>query len=231
MKLKKLLLLSMSFLSVLDVQPRNFRSYIPAKLQVPHNFGKTNFIVGYPHGCDKTARLINASQQTDEINEAFFSPDDDLQEKLISYIQAEQEAISIAIFSFTDKEIAQALCQAKKRGVHIEVIVDPGCLSDRFGKIACLRDAGINVYVYDPTQSAKHKAMFSNIMHNKFVIFKCNKKNKMIVWTGSFNFTKSARITNQENVIVTSQPAIIKKFTFQFNRLKGRTLPYDVRQH
>lgn len=235
MRLKSVLLnivicVSLGALYGEQAQP-HIKPRVPIKLHVPHNFGKTNFIIGFPHEYEQTTQVPNetTTDQTDEVHEAFFSPDDDLQKKLISYIKEEQTAIYLAIFSFTDKEIAQALCEAKKRGVHIEIVVDTGCLSDRFGKISRLRDAGITVYVYDPTQSAKHGAAYSNIMHNKFAIFMRNKNNKTLVWTGSFNFTKSARITNQENVVVTSEPNIVAKFKQQFNVLKCRTLPYDAR--
>jgi len=60
-------------------------------------------------------------------------------------------------------------------------------------------------------------------MHNKFVIFSCNVGNKTLLWTGSFNFTKSAQLRNQENVVVLDDPCIIEKYEKQFEVIKKRT--------
>lgn len=215
------------------------RATIPKKgrvLRVPDNFGKTNFIIGMPSSyatkCYSDDGLCEDRSKRDQyvINEAYFSPDDDLQQKLIDYIKYEHEGIKLAIFSFTDKEIADALIDAHKRGVKIEVVADAGLLADRFGKIACLQESGIKVYLYDPNRSSRDVKTLSHIMHNKFVLFQKNRGDRALIWTGSYNFTKSARLSNRENVVVLDNSEIIAKFNRQFDRLKKETIPYSPKK-
>ncbi len=197
-------------------------------LKAPANFGKTNFIVGLPaEYMPQVAQVDTAPSDQNCIREVYFSPDDDLQQKLINYIEKEKKAIYLAIFSFTDKAIAQALSAAHKRGVDVQVIADPSFLTDRFTKISFLEIEGVPIYMYDPKQSPNHKATYSNIMHHKFVLFEDNIDNRPLVWTGSFNFTKSARLSNQENAVVLNHPEVVTKFKRQFAELKKKTIPYD----
>jgi len=215
-------------LSLCETKVRSSTHRTRRPLKVPPNFGKTNFIVGLPSEYIPLVNQVDAAYNDRNcIREVYFSPDDDLQQKLLSYIEKEKKAIYLAIFSFTDKKIAQALIEAHKRGVDVQVIADPSFLTDRFTKISFLEMEGVPIYMYDPKQSPNHKATYSNIMHNKFVLFENNIDNRPLVWTGSFNFTKSARLSNQENVVVLSHPKIVAKYEKQFAALKNRTIPYD----
>lgn len=210
--------------NIFAIAPHHPRRYIPQNFKAPSNFGRTNFIVGFPHRATTSKPEQALTPNAGSVcNQAYFSPDDNVQQKLIDYINAEKMGVHLAIFSFTDKKIAEALYDAYKRGIQVEIIADTGCNNDKFSKISYLKDAGIPILIYDPKKSAHHNIMLSNIMHNKFVIFDNNKDNAPLVWTGSFNFTKSAGQSNQENVIVTNDPSIIKKFKNQFAILKTRS--------
>jgi len=153
---------------------------------------------------------------------AYFSPDDNLQQLLCDYINQEKEGIDVAIFSFTHKKIAEALMHAHKNGIKVRIITDPSSAHDRFSKIYLLQECGIPIYLYNLHYTEKVAGTFSNIMHNKFVVFKNNNHKKAYVWTGSFNFTKSAALSNQENVLVIEHAHIIKKYSDQFERLLTR---------
>lgn len=149
----------------------------------------------------------------------YFSPDDNVREKLIEAINGENCSIKIAMFSLTDKKIAKALKKAFERGITIEIITDPTCLKDRFNKINFLSEKGIPVYVYNIAHSKIPKY---SCMHHKFAIFDCNNKNKRFVWTGSFNFTKSASDSNQENVVIIHKRKTVDQFEEQFQKIKNR---------
>lgn len=196
--------------------------------EVPVNFGKTHFIVGVSKEDLTAARSAQAEYTVTEdncaIDEVYFSPDDDLQQKLISYIDNEKKGIRLAIFSFTDMHIAQALVRARERGVSVELLADPGFLHDRYTKIDWLFERGIPVFVYDPKRSPKNLSTMSNIMHHKFVIFLQNIDDRALVWTGSFNFTKSARLNNQENAVVLSANRIVKRYIEKFEQLKKHAI-------
>ncbi len=198
-------------------------------LEVPLDFGKKHFILGL-HQEDvapRKAQTVTYGHDECTVNEAYFSPDDDLQQKLINLIEQEKKGIYLAIFTFTDKQIADALIRAKKRGVEVELIADPGFLHDRYTKIALLHPKGIKIFVYDPKRSPGNASTMSNIMHNKFAVFLDNVDGKPLLWTGSFNFTKSARLSNQENVVVLNNPQIVERYREKFHALKKRTIRYN----
>lgn len=214
--------------------------HIPDRNSTIDSFGKTHFIVGYPHTELPISEKIQEADEpvseekhttyaVDELvacltcadghlKQAFFSPDDNIEKLLTALIDHEQESIKIAIFSFTNAAIAQALIRACERKIAIEMIVDASCIKDRFNKLELLKTEGIKPYVYYPTSNA----LINDIMHNKFVIFKKNVGQKSLLWTGSFNFTKSAQMKNQENVVILDDTHIIDRFEKQFELIKNR---------
>ena len=189
-------------------------------MHAPSSFGKTHFIVGVP-----PEHIIQEviEPKDDGTCCAYFSPDDDLQKLLCDHITNEQEAIDIAIFSFTDKKIAEALIRAHTQGIRVRIVTDPSGVHDRFSKILFLQENGIPIYVYNVRYKKKARATLNDIMHNKFVIFKKNNMQRSSVWTGSFNFTKSATLSNQENVMVSEQRLLVKQYNAQFSRLLSRS--------
>lgn len=193
--------------------------------EVPAAFGRTHFIVGMSP--DDINVLRQTSDQDTDVNQnyayrqAYFSPDDGLEQKLIHLIDHEQESLQIAVFQFTNMAIARAIQRAHKRGVKIEIITDPLCLQDKFNKIMWLSQEGITIYVYNPDAN---KTTLSNKMHHKFVIFGKNIDDKRLLWIGSFNFTKSANNANQESVVVLDDTHIINQFSKQHNTVKDRSL-------
>lgn len=214
---------------------------IVGSFKVPKSFGKTHFIVGYPHNdgrvsnntasqdraCNRTAdsartkNNANSGGQTTQagVHCVLFAPDDNVQDELIKLIEQETRSIKMAIFMLTSKPITDALCAAHDRGVKIVIITDNMCARERWSKIHQLTKAGIAVYEYTPpTQSRAN-----DLMHHKFVIFSHNVDNKALVWTGSFNFTQSAQVRNQENAIVLNDTDVVEKFSKQFKRLKKRS--------
>ena len=152
------------------------------------------------------------------MKQAFFSPDDDVQGLLIDLIKNEQKSIKAAVFSFTDGDVAQALLDARKRNVTVEIVTDISAARDKFNKIEMLQKNKVPVHVYNP----KTITVLNNIMHNKFVLFGKNVGGKSLLWTGSFNFTKSAHKQNQENVIVLDERHLIERYDKQFAVLKER---------
>jgi len=194
----------------------------------PSTFGKTHFIVGFDHQEYKQ----NTKQQSDEnlaflhsadgqIKRALFSPDDNIRQTLINLIEHEQQAIKIAIFSFTDQGVADTLINAARNGIHVELITDPYTLHTPFSKITYLKKYRIQIYVYKP----QDRTAISDRMHDKFIVFSKNINDKPLLWTGSFNFTRAADKSNQENVVVLEDRTLIEQFDKQFNRLKRRSKP------
>ena len=92
--------------------------------------------------------------------------------------------------------------EARKRGVNVEIIVDPFFDQGARAPLNRMAQAGIALYVWDPpptpnvspaviVDEKKHKS-HKPLMHNKFRVF-----GHKTVWTGSFNFTSEASRNNQ----------------------------------
>lgn len=196
---------------------------ILGSFKVPKSFGKTHFIVGYPVSCQtkkERQQVEPTHHETIGLRTILFSPDDDIQSYLIDLINHEAVCIKMAIFMLTTKEIIDALLKAHKRGVVVEIIIDTLCVHQSWSKINQLVKVGISLYEYKPGAT---QGRMNNLMHNKFIIFTSTTGNKPLVWTGSFNFTRSAQLHNQENVVVLDDAQAVEKFTQQFKRLKHRS--------
>jgi phosphatidylserine/phosphatidylglycerophosphate/cardiolipin synthase-like enzyme len=154
-------------------------------------------------------------------SQVLFSPKDKITNYLIKRINSSKKNIYIAVYMLTDKKIAQALVDAKnKRDLDVQVITDQTCLEYKHGKVDMLKNANIDVFVYK--NNLKNKKRPSKLMHNKFAIF------DNILWTGSFNWTVQANHQNKENVLLTDDPDILKKYKDQFELLKQRCVKQAI---
>jgi len=152
--------------------------------------------------------------------EVFFSPNDHIADKLIEKIDQEKKSIRAAVFTFMHSGIATALIKAQKRGVDIELIIDPFSVKIR-SPLKRLATAGIPIYVWEFFLEKK-PTRGHPLMHDKFCVFG-NKR----VWTGSFNFTFEATNYNRENVIVVDNAAIADLYLAEFEAIKrDECVPY-----
>jgi phosphatidylserine/phosphatidylglycerophosphate/cardiolipin synthase-like enzyme len=191
------------------------------QLQVSPDFGKTHFIAGTNSDQIQpvVSETITKSQPVPPTISVFFSPDDDVNKALLDLINKETKSIKIAVFVFTDPQIADAVMAAQQRGVQIEVIIDPSHLKDRYSKIALLQKQKIVVFEYNPDYIKDKR---SNLMHHKFAVFGCEDLNSACVWTGSFNFTQAAGKRNQENALIIADARTVKQYLDQFEKMKKR---------
>lgn len=152
--------------------------------------------------------------------QSFFPPDDDVRSVMVSLIDAEKKHISFAIYTLTDKYIAQALIRAAKRGVEVEGVVDRSYGQGYSSKVCTLADAQIPLWVFQ-TSSRETEA---GLMHNKFMLFSQTVEGKALVWTGSYNFTQRASEKNEENVLIIENEALFEAYSKSFQRLKKKSL-------
>lgn len=120
------------------------------------------------------------------------------QSMLIDAIHNARKRLLIQAYSFTSAPIAQAVVQAHRRGVEVRVILDKSQLSERYTSATFLRDAGIPVVIDNKPA----------IAHNKVMVF-----DDEAVFTGSFNFTRSAQERNAENgMLIRGDAAVVKAY-------------------
>ncbi len=142
----------------------------------------------------------------------YFSPQHNITQKLMEEIAQETGTVRVAMYAFTDQDLAKVLVQAKKRGVDVEVIVDRSTIKSR-SPVHNLHKNGIPVFVWNIEKQEKKEPRA--LMHDKFCVF-----GKTAVWTGSFNWTRQANRANQENVVVLDDPSIISAFEAEFEKIK-----------
>jgi phosphatidylserine/phosphatidylglycerophosphate/cardiolipin synthase-like enzyme len=131
---------------------------------------------------------------------------------LVNSINATTQSLLIQAYSFTSAPIAKAVAAAHARGVDVRVILDKSQTSERYTSATFLKNAGIPVVI--DTRPA--------IAHNKVMVF-----DQRAVFTGSFNFTKSAQQRNAENgILIRGDSALVKSYTDNWATRFGQSTPY-----
>ena len=136
--------------------------------------------------------------------EVYFSLYDNPQKEIIKNINQAEAFISLAMYIFTDREIALPLAKAQERGVKVRLYLDKDQVDYQYSQSRFLVQKGIKTRV----SSNKY------IMHNKFAII-----DNCLLLTGSYNWTFSANHRNDENLMVIYDPEIIEIFQNQFVKL------------
>jgi phosphatidylserine/phosphatidylglycerophosphate/cardiolipin synthase-like enzyme len=136
--------------------------------------------------------------------EVYFSLSDNPQRAIIKKINQAEAFINIAMYIFTDKEIALPLINAQKRGVKVRVYLDKSQIESSYSVSRLLVQRGIKVKI----------STNNYIMHHKFAII-----DNCLLLTGSYNWTFSANKRNDENLMVIDDPEIIEIFQNQFINL------------
>jgi phosphatidylserine/phosphatidylglycerophosphate/cardiolipin synthase-like enzyme len=133
---------------------------------------------------------------------------------LISLINSAKTSVDMAIYSFTDANIANALIKDEKRGVKVKLMSDKEESANSYQKalLATLKKSGI------PIKINKH----SGVMHLKVTIV----DNKTAT-TGSFNYTKAAETENDEVFVVLNNATVAKDFDSEFNTMWNDTKNYS----
>ncbi|MCZ4306044.1 phospholipase D-like domain-containing protein [Zoogloeaceae bacterium G21618-S1] len=139
--------------------------------------------------------------------EVGFSPGDDCLNMVLTRFRLARQTVRICVFTIADDRISEAILAAHQRGVEIRILTDNDKRFDAGSDIARLRGAGIAVA---QDRGNAH-------MHHKFAIF-----DDLWLLNGSFNWTRSASQANEENLILSNDPAMCKPFTVRFEHLWAR---------
>jgi phosphatidylserine/phosphatidylglycerophosphate/cardiolipin synthase-like enzyme len=121
--------------------------------------------------------------------EAWFLPDDaKAVSRIKALIETAQKSLRIAMFTWTRRDLAEAVCSAHKRGVKVEVLLDYHSSQGASSKIMkFLLQKGIPVQV----------SQGNGLLHHKFLLV----DGKTLV-NGSANWTRAAFTQNDDCFIV-----------------------------
>ena len=137
-------------------------------------------------------------------SEAYFSPGDECRSAIVSLLRRAKKTADICVFTITDNDIASEIRDAHRRGVKVRIITDNDKAEDLGSDVDRLDDSGVPVRV---DQTPHH-------MHHKYAIFDGD-----ALLTGSYNWTRSAASSNEENIIVTYDEDLVREFVREFGKL------------
>ena len=144
--------------------------------------------------------------------QVFFPPHGGCTEAAVENLKKATYSVLVQAYSFTSAPIAQALADAEKRGVKVQVILDKSQRTEKYSSADFVAHAGIPTCI-----DTKHA-----IAHNKIMVI-----DGKTILTGSFNFTKAAESSNAENLLVIQDAVLAKKYTANWNAHLQHSDPYQ----
>lgn len=135
---------------------------------------------------------------------AHFSPGHHCANQILWLTRAVRASLDVCVFAIADDRISSELIKAHQRGIAVRVISDADKSQDLGSDLDRFAAVGIPVR-FGPGPSR---------MHHKFAVF-----DGRVLANGSFNWTRSASLNNQENLVVMADPAIVASFAREFARL------------
>lgn len=124
-------------------------------------------------------------------------------ERIREEIARARHRVWLAMFTFTDDLLSEALVHAHERGVDVRVIVDDAQCEVKGAEASWLASSGVPV-ITDMSWAR---------MHHKFMVA------DQTVLSGSFNWTRQASVANNENLCVLRDSVTVKAFASEFVRL------------
>jgi len=133
------------------------------------------------------------------------APDSNIENKILTQLSNAKKSIYIMMFAFTNPKIANALLDAKQKGINIKIVIDK--VQNHYQKYSVyqkLKQNGIDII--------EDKNKFK--LHHKVLII-----DESTTITGSYNFTKKANDKNAENIIILKEREITQKYLQEFYRV------------
>jgi phosphatidylserine/phosphatidylglycerophosphate/cardiolipin synthase-like enzyme len=142
---------------------------------------------------------------------AHFSPKGGCTDVIVRHIKHARHEVLLQAYSFTSKAIAEALVDAKARGLHVDIVLDRSNEQESYSELKDLLGEGLT-----PLVDAEHP-----IAHNKIIIL-----DSAVIITGSFNFTHQAESENAENlVVIEGHPELARMYRQNFLEHKAHSKP------
>ncbi|EYB67866.1 hypothetical protein DEIPH_ctg032orf0123 [Deinococcus phoenicis] len=116
-----------------------------------------------------------------------FSPQDGAMKAVVQTLNGARQNINISVFYLTNKQIATALLEARRRKVQVRLILDATAARNEYTKHELLRSAGVQVKVENWGGKMHAKAASVDGRH---LIF------------GSMNWTSAGDLRNDENTLI-----------------------------
>jgi phosphatidylserine/phosphatidylglycerophosphate/cardiolipin synthase-like enzyme len=133
----------------------------------------------------------------------YFSPEDGVAKYVLTELQKAKKSIRFMAFSFTADPIAQALIAQAKTGITVQGVFERQNATGTGAAFAELQSGGVDVLEDGNCY----------ILHHKTIII-----DDTIVITGSYNFTSSAERSNDESLVIITDPEVANLYRAEFER-------------
>ena len=130
----------------------------------------------------------------------------EIKQRIIAEIQKSSQNIFLAMAYFTDRDIANAIIDAKKRGVNVDIVLSSNAQNETVKLM--LRGAGVSIHAFETGDER-------GMMHHKF----CLLDNKVSI-NGSYNYSYNASNNNVENIQVSDDGHTYRQLLAEFERIK-----------
>lgn len=141
----------------------------------------------------------------------YFSPKGGCLDAIAYELKKARREVLVQAYSFTADPITYGLVEAKKRGAHVEILLDRSNEQESYSDLRILLEHGLT-----PLIDAQHA-----IAHNKIMII-----DRRVLITGSFNFTRQAEVENAENLlIIKGHPELVSLYRQNFQAHRAHCQP------
>ena len=150
--------------------------------------------------------------------ELAFTPGDAVDNLIVAAIDRAQTEVLVHAYTFTHRKIAQALINARRRGVAVAVLADrEQARAVPQNVLAQLASGGIEVWLDGNFAAA----------HNKVIVIDAGLPHATTI-TGSYNFTLAAQRSNAENIVVLhDNEPVARAYRDNWRRLKAGATPWS----
>lgn len=140
---------------------------------------------------------LDEPARAEMVVQACFSPQGNCSAHILREIQTARKELLVAVYAFTNEDLATALVQAKKRGVGVQVVIDrefDRANDNSKGKFLDAQKIPLRRVAAVQAQRIEKEP---GLMHQKFAVI-----DRRVVFTGSYNWTRSADNRNDENLLM-----------------------------
>ncbi len=142
--------------------------------------------------------------------ETYFGPEDEVMKQVIQLASRAGESIRFMAFSFTDDELGAVMRERAAAGVLVEGVFESRGASSEYSEFSAMQEAELNVWL-DGNPA---------IMHHKVIII-----DSSIVILGSFNYSRNADQSNDENLLVIYSRSVAAQFLDEFDLVVTQAYP------
>ncbi len=146
---------------------------------------------------------------------------DDLRKVIIDFIDGAEERLEIAVQELDDPAIADAILEAKARGVTVSVVLELDYLRAAKrraqpklpgGKLEINRELHLSLL---RSAIRVYSDFNTNIFHQKFIV-----RDRASVLTGSTNFTTTGVEKNLNHIVIVHDPGVARIFAREYREIR-----------